>query len=173
MREEEDKVGREVTTRIPYILWNIYHQDFPRWLLSRATRTRARRTSEGAKRASSRLSFPSSAAISLALFLHRHLFLLLSPIPSLSSWTLSVRQIPQEKNDGGRNVCAPCCCRAAVHGSSERKGSSHFAYFTPHVHVHLASVSYREQRRARFHSPPSPPALAPLCLLTWRSLNVL
>lgn len=64
MREEEDKVGREVTTRILYILWNIYHQDFPRWLLSRATRTCARRTSEGVKRAPSRLSFLSSAAIS-------------------------------------------------------------------------------------------------------------
>lgn len=157
MREEEDKVGREVTTRILYILWNIYHQDFPRWLLSRATRTRARRTSEGAKRASSHLSFSSSAAISRSFSplpppptLRPSLFPSCRPLPehSLSlSLPLSARQIPQEKNGGGRNVCAPCHASRAVHGSSEKEGSSHFVHFTPHVHVHLASgLSYHEQR---------------------------
>lgn len=55
------------------------------------------------------------------------------------------------------------CVRAsrAVHGSSERKGSSHFVHFTPHVHVHLASaLSYHEQRAFILLS--SVP-----CFLTW------
>lgn len=109
MREEEDKVGREVTTRILYILWNIYHQDFPRWLLSRATRTRARRTSEGAKRASSRLSFPSSAAISRSFSplpsppTHPPLFPFRRPLPERSLRGRSCR-----RKMAKAEMCTPC-----------------------------------------------------------------
>lgn len=161
MREEGDKVGREVTTRILYILWNIYHQDFPRWLLSRATRTRARRTSEGAKRASSRLSFPSSAGISRSFSplpsppTHLPLFPFRRPLPERSLRSRSRRRKMAEAE-----MCARRASRA-VHGSSERKGSSHFVHFTPHVHVHLASaLSYHEQRAFILLSSVS-------CFLTW------
>lgn len=146
MREEKDKVGREVTTRILYILWNIYHQDFPRWLLSRATRTRARRTSEGAKRAP---SLPSSAAISrsfspLPMYLLLLVLLFSHPVILFLSALCEARS--RRRKMAEAEMCARRATRA-VHGSSERKGSSHFVHFTPHVHVHLASaLSYHEQR---------------------------
>lgn len=134
-RKEEDKVGREVTTRILYIPWNIYHQDFPRWLLSRATRTRARRTSEGAKRASSRLS---SAAISRSFSPPSSLSTSLShPAVLFLERSLWGRENPAREKWRRRKCVLAMCCLFS--GSSERKGSSHFAHFTPHVHVHLAS----------------------------------
>lgn len=46
-------------------------------------------------------------------------------------------------------MCARRASRA-VHGSSERKGSSHFVHFTPHVHVRVRSFV---SRATHFHSP--------------------